>query len=89
MEFLFDCNNCSKSKKVKLVVIEFSYYTITWLDQVVISRRRNRERPIETWDEMISLMRRRFLPLLARLVQKNYKVLHMVAKVWRIITKKW
>ena len=28
----------------------------------IISRRRNRERPIETWDEMKSLMRKRFIP---------------------------
>ena len=28
----------------------------------IISRRRNRERPIETWDEMKSLMRKHFVP---------------------------
>ncbi|KAH9649369.1 hypothetical protein KPL70_025952 [Citrus sinensis] len=62
MEFIFDCHNYSEAKKVKLVVIEFSNYAITWWDQLVISRKRNRERPIETWDEMKSLMRRRFVP---------------------------
>ena len=62
MEFIVDCHNFSKVKKVKLVVIEFFDYAITWWDQLVISRRRNRERPIETWDEMKSLMRRRFVP---------------------------
>ncbi|KAH9649300.1 hypothetical protein KPL70_025934 [Citrus sinensis] len=62
MEFIFDCHNYSKEKKVKLVGIEFSNYAITWWDQLVISRRRNRERPIETWDEMKSLMRRHFVP---------------------------
>ncbi|KAH9680122.1 Endonuclease [Citrus sinensis] len=62
MEFIFDCHNYSEAKKVKLVVIEFSDYAITWWDQLVISRRRNRERPIETWDEMKSLMRRCFVP---------------------------
>ena len=62
MEFIFDCHNYSEAKKVKLVVIEFSNYAITWWDQLVISRRRNRERPIETWDEMKSLMRKRFVP---------------------------
>ena len=45
-----------------MVVIEFSNYAITWWDQLVMSRRRNRERPVETWDEMKSLMRRRFVP---------------------------
>ena len=48
MEFIFDCHNNSEVKKVKLAVIEFSDYAITWWDQLVISRRRNRERPIET-----------------------------------------
>ncbi|XP_015387941.1 uncharacterized protein LOC107177913 [Citrus sinensis] len=62
MEFIFDCHNYSEAKKVKLVVIEFSNYAITWWDQIVISRRQNRERPIETWDEMKSLMRRCFIP---------------------------
>ena len=30
MEFIFDCHNYSEAKKVKLVVIEFSNYAITW-----------------------------------------------------------
>jgi hypothetical protein len=29
MEFVFDCHNYSETKKVKLVVIEFSEYAIT------------------------------------------------------------
>ncbi|KAH9697902.1 Endonuclease [Citrus sinensis] len=62
MKFIFDYHNYSEAKKVKLVVIEFSDYAITWWDQLVISRRRNRERPIETWDEMKSLMRKSFVP---------------------------
>ena len=30
MEFIFDCHNYSEAKKVKLAVIEFSDYAITW-----------------------------------------------------------
>ena len=30
MEFVFDCHNYSETKKVKLAVIEFSEYAITW-----------------------------------------------------------
>jgi hypothetical protein len=48
MEFVFDCHNYSETKKVKLAVIEFSEYAITWWDQLVTNRRRNRERPIDT-----------------------------------------
>jgi hypothetical protein len=62
MEFVFDCHNYSETKKVKLAVIEFSEYAITWWDQLVINRRRNRERPIDTWEEMKVVMRKRFVP---------------------------
>jgi hypothetical protein len=30
MEFVLDCHNYSETKKVKLAVIEFSKYAITW-----------------------------------------------------------
>jgi hypothetical protein len=62
MEFIFYCHNYFEAKKVKLAVIEFSDYAITWWDQLVLSRRRNRERPIETWEEMKAVMRKRFVP---------------------------
>uniref|UniRef100_A0A7N2M5G4 Reverse transcriptase n=1 Tax=Quercus lobata TaxID=97700 RepID=A0A7N2M5G4_QUELO len=62
MEFVFDCHNYSETKKVKLAVIEFSEYAITWWDQLVINRRRNREHPIDTWEEMKVVMRKRFVP---------------------------
>ena len=47
---------------VKLVIIEFTEYALIWWDQIVISRRRNGERPVQTWGEMKVLMRRRFVP---------------------------
>jgi hypothetical protein len=47
MEFVFDCHNYLETKKVKLAVIEFSEYAITWWDQLMINRMRNRERPID------------------------------------------
>jgi hypothetical protein len=42
MEFVFDYHNYSETKKVKLAVIEFSEYAITWWDQLVINRTPNR-----------------------------------------------
>ena len=48
VEFIFECHNYSKEKKVKLVVIEFTDYAIIWWDQLMMDRRRNYERPIET-----------------------------------------
>ena len=62
MEFVFDCHNHSETKKVKLAVIEFSEYAITWWDQLVINRRRNKEHPIDTWEEMKVVMRKQFVP---------------------------
>ena len=49
VEFIFECHNYSKEKKVKLAMIEFSDYAIIWCDQLVMNRKRNNERPIETW----------------------------------------
>ena len=47
---------------LSLAAIEFSDYTIVWWDQLVMTRRRNREYPIETWEEMKVVMRKRFVP---------------------------
>ena len=37
-----------RRKKVKLAMIEFTNYAIIWWDQLVMNKRRNYERPIET-----------------------------------------
>jgi hypothetical protein len=62
VELIFECHNYSEDKKVKLVAIEFTDYAMVWWDQLVMNRRRNHERPIETWEEMKAIMRRRFVP---------------------------
>ena len=62
VDWIFDCHNYSKAKKVKLIVIEFTDYALIWWDQNVISRRRSGERPVASWEEMKVLMRRRFVP---------------------------
>ena len=59
---MFDCHNYSEEKKVKLVVVEFTDYASIWWDQLVTSRCRNGERPISRWEEMKTIMRRRFVP---------------------------
>ena len=61
VELIFYHYNYSK-EKVKLAVVEFIDYAIVWWDQITLSRRRNRERPIDTWDEMKRVMRRHFIP---------------------------
>ena len=62
MEFVFDCHNYSELKKVKFAALKITDYAIVWWDQFCINRRRNRECPIETWDEMKRVMRQRFVP---------------------------
>jgi hypothetical protein len=62
VDWIFDCHSYFEQKKVKLVIIEFTEYALIWWDQIVISRRRNGERPVQTWGEMKVLMRRRFVP---------------------------
>lgn len=62
IEMVFECHNYSEMKKVKLAAIEFTDYAIIWWDQLLKERRRNRERTVETWEEMKAIMRRRFIP---------------------------
>ena len=61
-ELIFDCHNYLDEKKVKLAVVEFKDYAIVWWDQIMTSRRRKYERPIDTWDNLKAIMRRRFIP---------------------------
>jgi hypothetical protein len=62
VDWIFYFHNYSKTKKVKLVVIEFMDYTLIWWDHNVISRRMSGERPVMSLEEMKMLMRRRFVP---------------------------
>ena len=47
---------------MKLAVVEFTDYASVWWDQLVISRRRNGEHAVSTWNEMKVIMRKRFVP---------------------------
>ena len=62
IEMVFECNIYTDEQKVKLATVQFTDYASIWWDQLCLSRRRNRERAVETWDEMRSLMRKRFVP---------------------------
>lgn len=56
------CHNYSGEKKVKLVVIDFTNYAIIWWDKLVLSKKKNHEKSIDTQDEMKAIMRRKFIP---------------------------
>ncbi|XP_031378379.1 uncharacterized protein LOC116193768 [Punica granatum] len=62
VKLVFDCHNYSEEKKVKLAAVAFTDYAIVWWDQLTVSRRRNGERPIDNWEGMKAVMRRRFVP---------------------------
>ncbi|XP_024014542.1 uncharacterized protein LOC112088496 [Eutrema salsugineum] len=62
VDIIFGCQDLPERKKINLAASDFNGYTIKWWDQIVISRRRNGERPVETWEEMATLMRQRFVP---------------------------
>ena len=62
VEMIFACHNYSEEKKVRLAAVEFSDYALVWWDELLKSRRRNGEYPIETWDEMKQVMKKRFVP---------------------------
>ncbi|XP_073016269.1 uncharacterized protein [Primulina eburnea] len=62
VEFVFECHHYSEQKKVRLAVVEFLDYALIWWDQLVTTKRKYNERPIESWDEMKRVMRKRFVP---------------------------
>ncbi|XP_056854324.1 uncharacterized protein LOC130503779 [Raphanus sativus] len=62
IELVFNCQHYSEIKKVQVAATEFNDYALSWWDQLVTNKRCNGEFPIETWAEMKSLMRRRFVP---------------------------
>ena len=62
VERIFECHNYSEIKKVKLAAVEFTDYAMVWWDQLLVTRRRTGEGPIDTWAEMKVVMRRRFVP---------------------------
>jgi len=62
VEMIFDIHRYSEEKKVKLVVVEFTNYAMVWWERLVVERRRNRERPVSTWEELETIMKKRYVP---------------------------
>lgn len=62
IELVFDCKHYTEVKRVQVAAIEFYDYALSWWDQLVTSRRRNGEYPVETWLELKAIMRKRFVP---------------------------
>ncbi|OMO99822.1 reverse transcriptase [Corchorus capsularis] len=62
LDMYFDYHPHAESKKVQIATLDFSENALNWWNQLVQSRGRNLERPIDTWLELKSLMRKRFVP---------------------------
>ena len=62
VEIIFDIYRYYEEKKVKLVVMEFTDYVMVWWERLVVERRRNRERPVSTWEELKTIMKKRYVP---------------------------
>ncbi|XP_056853604.1 uncharacterized protein LOC130502881 [Raphanus sativus] len=48
--------------KMKLAPTEFKEYALSWWDNLVTARRRAGDFPVETWNQMKVIMRKRFVP---------------------------
>ncbi|XP_019434662.1 PREDICTED: uncharacterized protein LOC109341262 [Lupinus angustifolius] len=62
MEQVFYCHNYSEEKKVKVATLEFKEYVIVWWNQFQKERRRCGAEPVDSWDEMKIVTRKRFVP---------------------------
>jgi hypothetical protein len=61
VEMIFYIHRYSEEKNVKLVVVEFTNYAMVWWERLVVERRRNRERPVSTWEGLKTIMKKRYV----------------------------
>ena len=47
---------------MKLAPTEFKEYALSWWDNLVTARRRAGDFPVETWNQIKVIMRKRFVP---------------------------
>ena len=62
IELVFNCQQFTEERKVRLAATEFSGYAISWWDQIATTRRRNGEPQVASWFEMKTVMKKRFVP---------------------------
>jgi len=62
VEMIFDIHRYSEEKKVKLAVVEFTDYAMVWWERLVIKRSRNIEKSVSTWEELKTIMKKRYVP---------------------------
>ena len=59
---MFDFQNYTEEKKVKLAAMEFIDYANVWWDQYTSIRHKSGECSVSSWFEMKTIMRKRFVP---------------------------
>ncbi|KAF8099434.1 hypothetical protein N665_0244s0033 [Sinapis alba] len=62
IELVFNCQQYTEERKVRIAATEFCGYAINWWEQIATTRRRNGEPQIASWFEMKTLMKKRFVP---------------------------
>ncbi|XP_048628151.1 uncharacterized protein LOC125597502 [Brassica napus] len=62
IELVFNCQQLTEERKVRLAATEFCGYAISWWDQIATTRRRNGEPQVASWFEMKTVMKKRFVP---------------------------
>ncbi|KAG7599415.1 Reverse transcriptase RNA-dependent DNA polymerase [Arabidopsis suecica] len=62
IEIVFNLQHYTEINRVRVATTGFYDYALSWWDQLVTSRRRNQEYPLESWSEMKAIMRKRFVP---------------------------
>ncbi|XP_024009449.1 uncharacterized protein LOC112084532 [Eutrema salsugineum] len=62
IELVFNCRDYTTEHKIKLAPTEFKDYALSWWDNLVTTKRRIGEDPIESWNQLKAIMRRRFVP---------------------------
>ncbi|XP_051113149.1 uncharacterized protein LOC127239159 [Andrographis paniculata] len=62
MELIFSVQQILEQQKLRVAVMEFSDYALSWWDQTNLSRRRQREPLVGTWNKLRGLMQRKFVP---------------------------
>ena len=62
IEIIFNFQHYTNAQRIQIATTEFHDYALSWWDQLVTTRRLNQEYPVESWHEMKSLMRKRFVP---------------------------
>ena len=61
IELVFNCQQFTEERKVRLAATEYCGYAINWWEQIATTRRRNGEPQIASWFEMKTVMKKRFV----------------------------